>query len=263
MERITDEFISNLNLEWMFEITRKCRCNCQFCLRGNSQNKSMDAYTFRHIIDRMNCDNIAITGGEPLLNTDILREMRCIRTSMFSFITSGNIPRGTFDEVLESLMMIKNNCFDAFFEHSVDVHHPKSSLISDFFYKAENWGIVFSSRDNLKYGHDPIRMGRSDWGKDVEQQLSAIESEYNDFITLYVTIDGFVYPSCDLSYAFMRKFKKQLCLGNAINDSIESIMRNYYTLTNGKRGILIANEDGFYIKKNVSETQNKRSLYYK
>jgi MoaA/NifB/PqqE/SkfB family radical SAM enzyme len=235
--------LDEYRIDWIFEITRKCRCKCEFCLRGNPQNKQMEPFAFRRMIERMDVDNIFITGGEPLLNIPILRELLSFDLGMIGFITSGNIPKNTWNEVCDVLYMLKSNAFEFFMEKSIDKFHPKNN---GFFWEAEDeWGFEFSGRDNLR-SKEQIFMGRAQYGRDMEEYL--FDTDTDDSLQLYVNVDGDVYPSCDLSYAFQRKYKKQLCLGNAINDSKEQIIKNYFDLTNGCGGKLIANNDGYKIE---------------
>lgn len=55
------------------EITRKCNLKCFHCMRGEQQNLSMS----KAIIDRIfkcipDCEHVAFTGGEPLLEIDLI-----------------------------------------------------------------------------------------------------------------------------------------------------------------------------------------------
>ena len=55
------------------EVTRRCNMNCPHCLRGNAQNITLS----KEIIDRVfesvsNCNILLLTGGEPLLELDII-----------------------------------------------------------------------------------------------------------------------------------------------------------------------------------------------
>jgi hypothetical protein len=55
-------------------------------------------------------------------------------------------------------------------------------------------------------------------------------------------------PSCDMSYSMQKRFKNQLCLGNAFTQSLETIQENYHNLINGKSSLLLMNEDSWSIK---------------
>ena len=51
-----------------------------------------------------------------------------------------------------------------------------------------------------------------------------------------------------MSYSMQKRFKKQLCLGNAFTQSLETIQENYHNLINGKSSLLLMNEDSWSIK---------------
>ena len=60
-------------VELYLELTRRCNKKCAYCARGDAQNVTMT----KEIIDRLfddidTCISFYLTGGEPLLEPDIL-----------------------------------------------------------------------------------------------------------------------------------------------------------------------------------------------
>lgn len=55
------------------EITRKCNLKCVHCMRGEPQDTSINTKIIDRIFDCIyNCDDITFTGGEPLLEIDLI-----------------------------------------------------------------------------------------------------------------------------------------------------------------------------------------------
>lgn len=203
---------------------------CEHCLRGDAENKSMDGDSFRNIVDKYSIDNLTITGGEPLLNKEVLRELNSMEFSILWFATSGAIPKTSVQEVIEFILDRKNRSWEEFsFSISTDYYHKGEQLsrIYHFLDQLELYGIEYSKKDNFKYGGTPIYMGRgvNNGGRELKISLDIEDAE------LYINVDGDIYPSCDLSYEFQREFKGDLCLGNAFKDSLEAIEEAYVRLT--------------------------------
>lgn len=58
------------------EITRKCNLKCEHCLRGDSRNESMSNQTISNVFkDVKEIDQILLSGGEPLLAIDQIRDV--------------------------------------------------------------------------------------------------------------------------------------------------------------------------------------------
>ena len=57
----------------MLEVTRKCNMQCAYCMRGESQNVSMDSDTVRNVFQNVSrIEQLTLTGGEPSLAPDVL-----------------------------------------------------------------------------------------------------------------------------------------------------------------------------------------------
>ncbi len=70
---MTSLYIENL----VIEATRKCNMQCEHCLRGPAQRKTISdqhIYKMLQLIDDVSC--LTITGGEPTLAMDALEQIR-------------------------------------------------------------------------------------------------------------------------------------------------------------------------------------------
>lgn len=58
----------------MLEVTRKCNMQCAHCMRGESQNVSMDSDTIRNVFQEISrIEQLTLTGGEPSLEPGALK----------------------------------------------------------------------------------------------------------------------------------------------------------------------------------------------
>ena len=95
----------------VFEVTRKCTQQCNHCLRGHMENIEMtrdivDNF-FNQIPDNSFIDNLCFTGGEPLLNINIIDYIcekiidRGINIRAFGLFTNGMV----FDEKIKKTLL--------------------------------------------------------------------------------------------------------------------------------------------------------------
>ncbi len=80
------------------EITRNCTLECEHCLRGNKEIKDMDLMTLENSLkDVKEINTLLLTGGEPLLNIKLLKELpkiierNNIIINNISIITNGTV----------------------------------------------------------------------------------------------------------------------------------------------------------------------------
>lgn len=68
----------NLNIDSLvIEVTRKCNMQCEHCLRGPAQRKTIDDQHIYKMLQLVDCVNtLTITGGEPTLAMDSLHQIR-------------------------------------------------------------------------------------------------------------------------------------------------------------------------------------------
>lgn len=230
----------------VMEVTRKCSCACEHCIRGAAQNKEMDSMMVREIIGNIKPSWIHLSGGEPLLNMEATEEvLGNPYVSGVSVITSGNIPQKNTDKLVRILRGIKHLEFSIGI--SKDLYHPRNTRINYFEDELDLQGIPHGTHD---VSRKILSLGRGSvigWEELVE------EFKYEEEATWYVTVDGDLYPTCDISYKAIRKFKKELCFGNALENSLEELEENWKRKFLGKK--LILSED-FISLKTLEDTDN-------
>ena len=109
------------------QITRNCTLNCEHCLKGDKEHINMTSETLNNIFSDINGVNtLLLTGGEPLLNIDLINELvNIINRGNISIRTIGIVTNGTIltDKHIEVLSKLKKSCGDFKFFLSSDVFH--------------------------------------------------------------------------------------------------------------------------------------------
>ena len=109
------------------QITRNCTLNCEHCLKGDKEYKNMSKETLNNIFrDIKGVNTLLLTGGEPLLNIDLINELvDIINIDYKSIRTIGIVTNGTVlsDKHVEVLSKLKDACHDFRFFLSSDVFH--------------------------------------------------------------------------------------------------------------------------------------------
>lgn len=214
--------IGNLTLE----ITRKCNMNCAHCLRGETQNKNMTDRTIDRIFEILRYEEhsigiLSITGGEPTMNMHaILRiyqnlRIRKISLDTFYMVVNGlHIPK-TFFNLIKKYISFCNVPEGCGVLCSKDYYHDNipeenRNKLQQF---AEENGINYY--DKTCTDTTVLSMGNGvGWNNDYVEinRYSLFDDDINEG-NLYVSCNGNVYPSCDLSYDVMKN-NKDLLLGN-------------------------------------------------
>ena len=94
--------MKKISINYLYiEVTRKCTMKCNHCLRGDSQNISLNINDinelFNNDIQITNINNIIITGGEPTLNSKVILQTikqiisKNIIVENFNLPTNGSI----------------------------------------------------------------------------------------------------------------------------------------------------------------------------
>ena len=215
----------------ILEVTRKCTCSCEHCLRGTPQRKQMDEHMVRKILKETGNPVTLITGGEPLLNMPAVRAvLSSIETVLIT--TSGNVPKKNLGEFID-LLHQRPKYSEVYLSISEDVFHPKDRRVWDFKDSLDRLGIPWESSKTNQY--NLLAMGRA---YDIGHRSLRQSFLYEDDFDWYVTVDGDVYVTCDLSYRAMRRFKKELCVGNILTESIDVIEERYTERFLGKSIVL-------------------------
>lgn len=243
----------NYNPEWILEVTRKCRNKCEHCLRGKAQSIDMDGDTIEQILDKFNIQSFLATGGEPLLNP-VWLNIASVRCYSISFITSGNIPKKTQDKVISDVINISSdNNIEFYLGVSEDEFHPRGSFIE----KLDNFGIEYSKHQTTKH-HSPIAMGNAFFNLYGENLKSSVLIEEPMF---YINVFGDIYPICDASYAFQKRFKHELCFGNVQDFSDENeLYEKFCEKFKNQDCDIIANEYSLIVKTKGGETLINKSF---
>lgn len=118
-------------------VTGKCHCNCWHCFRSKYHNKAdLDFSLIRKFVHQsfdLGTSIIGITGGEPMLRTDILDIVRCAPSGMeVHLFTTGINMDSEFIKIAENTNLTK--CIislDHFNEEMVCAHRNYSKAFRD------------------------------------------------------------------------------------------------------------------------------------
>ena len=214
------------------EMTRDCNMACEICLRGNRQKMRMSmAYVERLLRHVDTIYEITFSGGEPSLNLQVipktieLTKKYGIPVSSFYVVTNGlenqeklalellkiypdmeepevcgvSLSIDPFHDTNRQSKLVKGLAFYRDFkEHGTDFNDPE-----------DDWKWVMSmgrAKDN-GIGRTP------DWIPTKFQAECTFNKDhpaiidYIDVDELYLSCNGYCYPSCDLSYDLMDEYK--------------------------------------------------------
>lgn len=204
------------NLDLILEVTRKCNFTCEHCLRGDARNTELSRDIYARIIQNFGtlATEVMITGGEPLLHPMVWKWLeRTVKeggllASSFWACTNGSINPLP---ALQSLHNIHNVGASCSMQVSTDDYHDEEP---DKFYQSHIIGfnimhadedIEHPRRSSEKPLGSTICMGRAK--NFIEYSRENYLKVYNPFsednISIYVSCEGKIYPSCDLSYDAM------------------------------------------------------------
>jgi hypothetical protein len=223
--------------ELILEVTRKCNMKCMHCLRGDAENLDMTTETVDKILDQINAiGNISWTGGEPLLNKDLIIYSidqimhRQIEVSTFYLVTNGTL----FDnELFLKLMEFYFYCQEPAYcrvNVSIDDYHEEANE------KYLTWwkGCAFYSNNHDRSNDFDFYNRLIDTGLANENGIGSIapvipdglSCEFEDdwgriqvYGIFYVNANGDIVADCDMSYE-MQEYHIQ---GNV--DNIEEALK--------------------------------------
>lgn len=222
------------------EITRRCKSNCSYCLRGEQQNLDMS----KEIMDKIfayasEVDELMITGGEPLMAVDALSNLheviskKKVKIGHFRIVTSLN----GFDAEKSFAILDKFHAISSepMLDHveapsdsdSKKMNDKRRELISDI---AEKHPYAFIRNDVHGFPTSTFQSCFIDSGKYAGKQESFNPKYLNGFdiegetvwSDVYVSSNGNVVTSCDLSYDLIDN--DLINFGNVTKQSIESII---------------------------------------
>ena len=244
-------------MELFFELSRRCNMRCSHCLRGDAQGLDMSQDVMYSALSKLgeHASSFGIGGGEPSLRTKVFD--RFIQNISWSnlylnidapiwIVSNGKrflsqhdfaLPYNHYshedpgyENIPEVEAIMKLSMYmDVSLAISTDQWHQDNSEIGPKS-RFNHTEFLFSCTDSVRVvTHGPrgynnlIHMGRQRGGKPLEIGAESY--------LCYVTINGDVYTTCDLSYKFMDTHKDtSLCIGNVLTDSAETILYNRTTL---------------------------------
>jgi len=255
-----DFIIDNL----IIEFSRKCNLKCEHCLRGNAQNKGIKAKVYTNFLKQLDgINNLTVGGGESSLMTKELKEFRlnyvyALKDNLdihnVYIVTNGKY---ITQNVLETYAdMFNLSCdgsnskigfsFDMWhtyeldnvqigkrennYNKAIDYFINENLMVNCYGEQIEN--VVFKHSDkSWDYGN-LYEMGRAaDNGIGTKEEIQyKILIEKDEYCTMlrdtsfYLSIDGLLFGSCDLSYKEMTKNSKWfICDTKTINNNQEIV----------------------------------------
>lgn len=203
----------------VIETTRRCNLACKHCLRGNAEPADFNMNTLADLLDHVdNIANVTFSGGEPSLNVPIIHQFlqmvkdRGINVNSFYIATNGIENQEALAIATLRLYEICDEKDDCGISISVDPFHDKNrvdNIVKGLnFYSADkdrsysrdnNWILKMGRAEDNNLGQPPV------WEPD-EFELTAWEQdgEVSYYIdTIYLSCNGWAYPSCNLNYQKM------------------------------------------------------------
>ena len=217
----------------VIEVTRKCNMQCEHCLRGDVQNKTLDnKYIDKlfSLIDTIHC--LSITGGEPTLAMDKLDHIeQCARyahadVDNFFMVTNGKSIH--VNKLAEWVWNMQDACQDneiSAVTFSFDNFHRNTFNCQQLdkqernFHRLweileEDYGLYNSCDGAFVYKHTSDRMGYRDLVKEGraknfggrEVSVDSFEEDtWADYVSfsdsqLYLSCSGWLVSGCDWSY---------------------------------------------------------------
>lgn len=240
----------NLNgIDLVMEMTRWCNMSCAHCLRGERERKRMSKDTIVATFSQLRGGYVSTftpTGGEPSLAIDLIEFaldsalLARVRVGNFWMATNGTCTSRGFFKAIER--WLEYSC-----ENDISGIRVSADAYHDFLTRETKLRFEDFKRhvqDDLGYRHFYIEYsgaprddrylvdaGRAaNWGqKPVTDELRFETNDGELRISegsLYVGANGWVYPTCDISYELMRDPKWQICRAsdnwaNALTDWAE------------------------------------------
>lgn len=214
----------------VIEVTRKCNMQCEHCLRGEAQRKTIsDQYIhkFLQLIDNISC--LTVTGGEPTLAMEALEQVkhyvqygRC-DVNNFYMVTNGKaINVETLAEWIHGMIFACDDneisnvgfSFDQFHTQTFNWKQAQKQkrnfqrleqILCDEYGHYESNIIGKHSDGDFGYNHLLSEGRAKDFGVKDTKVSCFEEDTYNDTICfndteLYLSCNGIIVAGCDWSY---------------------------------------------------------------
>ena len=242
---------SDINLDGVdliFEVTRMCNMACPHCIRGDAQKINIKKSVITDVLEQFKADNhyigiLTFSGGEPLLNVRainfIINEAKRLGVAFdsFWFATNGSIFRNSTKQLIETLYDSAESNEISGIRISIDQYHDdiednkyRWKELSEYFNEYVGSKIYFEFQGAPKPQY-LIADGRAKENyyteKTPEPSITFdgrnLYGESGGY--LYITVDGDLISTCDLSYESM--MLPEFRIGN-IRDGIKNILAEYF-----------------------------------
>lgn len=234
--------------DFVLEVTRRCNLRCAHCLRGAVQRVDMSPQTIWNALK--NIDEIGIltiTGGEPSLKPEIIREIwnvllsRGIHVGSFYVVTNAKstYKRIEFLEALDKLYQwcdepeqctlcvsqdqfhnnLRSPNMKYFAGNEVDDYGDKYWMDREYFRPNERTTYITNVIDDgrakeLQFGSVKAKLQKPWSVRRDNDDLHVFENE------VYISANGKVTSCCDMSY----KRIDEECIGNVNDEPLEDII---------------------------------------
>ena len=220
----------------MLEVTRKCNMQCAHCMRGESQNISMDSDTVRNVFqDVFRIEQLTLTGGEASLAPDtllwIIHYAKAMGIEIGSFFCATNAKEYSqeFVDKLWELFALCERPDRCILTVSTDQFHTTNPVVMERysklpFYRSEKErGTVPKAEIILEGRAAENKLGRFTVPPEThiyDYEFKGFQCFINDRV--YINALGDVLLNPDMSYENQDQFH----FGNVFCTPLEDLLRD-------------------------------------
>lgn len=212
----------------IIEVGRRCNRNCDHCLRGKQENKTICLESVYHLLSQLdNIGYITFTGGEPTLYGKEI-------SAIVNFIIENKVPVNSFyvasngeiynEELMLALVRLYAHCQDygdneatAYDVSNDQFHKPKKDVLN----KLRAFAF-FQQRSEIKPEYiinegNATENGIGHRNLNHMQNFEVSEDDYDvEIEMLYLNAEGYLLPVCDYSYETQRELSVYRTLAEVI-----------------------------------------------
>lgn len=229
----------------VLEVTRKCNLKCAHCLRGCAQRLTMSREVLCNALrDVEAIYNLTFTGGEPSLAPEVIEDFlqecywRKIDVQSFYIVTNA-MPHNKYRRFLNAVHKLYGYCDEkgcCSLTVSRDQYHSfHPGLLNKFDMFRNEYGEweerpYFRLDDYRKHIIHVIDEGRAEANNigTKEREIQAPWEFHDDIVNervLYISANGNVTSSCDMSF---HRIDKE-CKGNVLQTPLREIIESFCT----------------------------------